>query len=422
MSDFNRHVYIERARLLLMQKRYKEAEQHAGAVLQNNPDDAEALQIIGHCRLDNNNHNEAIQLFKRCLGINPDEHYVHYLLAFAYYRTKDYSTATGFLNSAIGLNPYNSGYYGLYAFILIEERKFAEALVKANEGLAVNAHDLSCLNARSQALFRLKNKEAAYNTIKEALQVNPDDDFTHTNFGWHFMEAGKHKQAREHFRQALRINPNNNSARLGYKESLKANLPPYRWMLMFSLWLSAKSKKARWAVILGIWLSIRLITGASDAAGLNVLTYVLIGLYVTFVVFSWVGTSIANSMLLLTREGKYVLTKIEKRTAAAVGVCLSGALMACIFGGRVQVVKDGDEFVAALILLTLTLPVSRFEYIDALKRNKYVFAFTIALITLGLVCTTCIFTIGGTPAVSIIAMAYFIASVIYTWAFSFIRA
>src|SRR5437868_3516808 len=121
MSELDRNSHLERARILLRQKRYKDAEQHAAAILKGNPNDA---------------------------------------------------------------------------------------LEKANAGLAVNAQDLTCLNARSQALFRLKDKTAAYDTIKEALNVDPDDDFTHTNFGWHFMEAGKHKKAREHFRQALRINPN----------------------------------------------------------------------------------------------------------------------------------------------------------------------------------------------------------------------
>ena len=89
------------------------------------------------------------------------------------------------------------------------------------------------------------NKEKAFETIKEALAIDPEDDFTHTNYAWHFLEKGKHKDARKHFREALRINPNNSRARQGYKESLKSNLPPYRWMLMFSLWLSSKSKKVK---------------------------------------------------------------------------------------------------------------------------------------------------------------------------------
>lgn len=421
MSELDRHSHLERARILLRQKRYKDAEQHAAAVLQGNPNDADALQIIGHCRLDNKRYDEAIQIFQQCLGLEPDDDYVHYLLGFAYYRNRGKDKAIVSLQSALRLNPYASAYYGLYAYILMDENKYDEALDKANQGLAVNAQDLTCLNARSQALFRLKNKEAAYDTIKEALSVDPDDDFTHTNYGWHFMEMGKHKKAREHFRQALRINPNNYRARQGYKESLKANLAPYRWMLMFSLWLSAKSRKARWAIIIVIWASVKLLSGVSDAAGFGILAYVLIGLYILFVVFSWVGTSIANIMLLLSSEGKYVLTKEEKYVAGAVGGCILAALAVAVFGGYLPGMKDGYQYFAALIFLTLTLPVSRFEYMEIFKRNKYALIFTILLTALGLISGILMLAAGSNENVTIGAFVYLGGLAVYTWFFSFIR-
>lgn len=421
MSEYNRHNYIERAKLLLKQKRYKEAEQHAAIVLQGNPNDAEALQVIGHCRLDTNKYDEAIELFKRCLGLRPDDDYVHYLAAFAYYRNKQNDEAVSFLKSAIGLNPYASSYYGLYAYIMLDKRFFEEALEKANQGLSVYAGDLTCLNARSQALFRLKDKEAAYDTIKEALSIDPDDDFTHTNFGWHFMEAGKHKKAREHFRQALRINPNNDRARLGYKESLKANLPPYRWMLMFSLWLSSKSKAARWGVVIAIWVSARLATGVSDAAGYSLLSYILAGLYILFVIFSWVGTSIANAMLLLTSEGKYVLTKAEKYVAAAVGFCLIASLLSVVAVYKISALKDDYQYLVALIFLTLTLPISRFEHADIIRKNKLVWIYTIALTGLGLLSAFGLLISGGTEIMFFSAIAYFIGVFLYTWVYSAVR-
>jgi tetratricopeptide (TPR) repeat protein len=421
MSDLNRYHHIERARILLKQKRYKDAEHHAGAVLQGNPKDADALQVIGHCRLDTGRYEEAIKIFKQCLAENPEDDYVHYLTAFAYYRSRSSDNAVAFLNSAISINPYASAYYGLYAYIMLDKNWYDEALEKANQGLAANASDLTCLNARSQALFRLKNKEAAYDTIREALNVNPDDDFTHTNFGWHFMEAVKHKKAREHFRQALRINPNNNRARQGYKESLKANFAPYRWMLMFSLWLSAKSKKARWAIVLVIWGSVRLLSGVSNAAGLGILAYVLIGLYILFVIFSWVGTSIANIMLLMTREGKYVLTTTEKYVAASVAACLVSALALVIFGRYIPGMHDGYEMFAALLLLVLTLPVSRFEFMEGLKRYKYALVFTVLLVAAGLIATIATLAAPANDNATILAVVYLAGIVIYTWSFSFIR-
>ena len=47
MNELSHQQHIERARLLLNQRRYKDAETQAGIVLQQNPRDADALQIIG---------------------------------------------------------------------------------------------------------------------------------------------------------------------------------------------------------------------------------------------------------------------------------------------------------------------------------------------------------------------------------------
>ena len=65
MSELNRHQHIERARLLLSQHRYKDAETQAGIVLQQNPEDVEALQIVGHCRLDTKQYDEALRIFQQ---------------------------------------------------------------------------------------------------------------------------------------------------------------------------------------------------------------------------------------------------------------------------------------------------------------------------------------------------------------------
>ena len=36
----------------------------------------------------------------------------------------------------------------------------------------------------------------------------PDNEFTHATVGWNIFEKGNHKKANQHFREALRINPN----------------------------------------------------------------------------------------------------------------------------------------------------------------------------------------------------------------------
>jgi tetratricopeptide (TPR) repeat protein len=297
-------------------------------------------------------------------------------------------------------------------------RLYKEALEKANEGLSIYAEDLTCLNARTQALFRLKNNEEAYETIREALAINPEDDFTHTNVGWHYMEKGKHKTARQHFREALRINPNNARAKQGYKESLKAKLLPYKWMLMFSLWLSSKSKQTRWITIIAIWASVQMLSRLSNAAGANVVAYILISIYLLFVIFSWVGASMANMVLLLTSEGKYVLTKTEKQVAGAIAALLLVSACTALLGGYLPTVTDDNQYMAALVFLTLVLPVSRFEYLHHVRRKKLVLIYSISLIAVGLL--SAVGLLAGFAGMIAVVTAYFIGLALYTWSFAFL--
>ena len=359
MSDISRQQYIERARLLLNQKRYKDAEIQAGIVLQQDPNDAQALQIIGHCRLDAKKFDEALTIFKQCLGAEPDDDYVHYLLAFCYYRKSELDTAHKFLEQAIGLFPYNAGYFSLLSNIYATQRKYADALHAANQGLSINAEDISCLNARSAALFRLNKKEEAYETINEALSVDPEDDFTHTNYGWHYLEKGKYKQAFEHFKEALRINPNSNSAKEGFKASLKSKLPFYRWILQYSLWMNHQNRTVRIVMIFGLWGVIRAITWAGKDAP-SWWKYVsggLVLIYLSFVIFSWLGSSLANLFLLTSKYGKLALTESEKSSAKAVGITLLIGVILLVSG----VLIDKKFMYAGFLFCSFAIP---FSFID----------------------------------------------------------
>lgn len=415
MFLINQH--IQRARLLFQQGRTKEAEKEIGYALRENPEDAEALLLLAECKIETRQFDESLQLLYKSALLMPYYHRVFYLLAFCFYRKNDKSKAIEELQKALELNPESAAYFGLYAYILLDQHKYNEALQKANEGLYFDAEDLTCLNARTQALIRLKNKEEAYETIREALQVDPEDDFTHTNVGWIYLENGKHKDARQHFREALRINPNNKRAKQGYKESLKARLLPYRWLLMFSLWLSAKSKRVRWITVLVIWASIRLASGISSFAGANTLAYVLIGLYFLFVLFSWVGAPMANMVLLFTKEGKYVLSSLEKKIAGSVAFLLAASAATAAFGSYLPTIKDDNQYLAALVLLTMVLPVSRFEYLPLLKRKKLVLYFSFALILLGLISAVGI--LAGSEIFLTTLLIYFVGLVAYTWSFGF---
>ncbi len=319
---FDRDNLLRRAELLRRQKRFKDAEREVGVVLQSDPEDVEALIILGHCKIDTKQFEEATTILKQCLQYESNKDYVFYLLAFTCYQQSDNKTALTYLHEALSIFPYNPGYFALAAHIHLDDKDYEKALLAADSGLVIDAENVSCLNARSSALFRLNKKEAAHETIQEALSLDPENYITHTNYGWHHLEKGRHKEAANFFREALRINPNYAYAKQGYKASLKSKLIFYRWLLQGNLWLSRQKKNFRLGMILGIWLLVVGIDTAGDNTPLQFICELVMILYFAVVVFSWLGSSLANLYLLTTKHGHYILTNQEKWSARMVGLSL----------------------------------------------------------------------------------------------------
>jgi len=126
----------------------------------------------------------------------------------------------------------------------------------------------------------------------------------------------------------------------------------------------------------------------------------------------------ANMVLLLTNEGKYVLNKTEKRVAGAIAVLLLVSVCTTLLGGYLQTVTDDNHFMAALVFLTLVLPVSRFEYLYHVRRRKLVIIYSIALIAIGFL--SAVGLLAGIPGMIAVVTAYFIGLALYTWCFAFL--
>ena len=102
------------------------------------------------------------------------------------------------------------------------------------------------------ALTHLGRKAEAESTLGEALAEDPEDALAHANLGWASLHKSNPDKALEHFREALRLDPTMEWARLGVVEALKARHLVYRVMLRFFLWMGRQTQAAQWAVVLAL--------------------------------------------------------------------------------------------------------------------------------------------------------------------------
>jgi tetratricopeptide (TPR) repeat protein len=378
--------YIERANLLLRQGRVNDAIVQIKSALEQNPDNDEALAMYARCYFDKKEFDEGIKTIRRAIAIDADNPYYFYLLGFAYYRKNMPAEAVTNLQKSIELNPYFCESFGLLALVQIEEKQFEKALQTANEGLAVDPENITCLNGRSVALNKLKRTDDAVATMQYALAQDPDNEFTHSTIGWNYLEKGKNKIAATHFREALRINPNNINARRGLKEALKSIIPPYRWMLQYSFWINNKGKKARWAVPLALYFSVRIFSSLLQSNSVTqTVGGIFIGLYLLFVLTTWLINPLANFFLLFHKDGKFAIDTTEKWTAITV---VSSLVTGMVFFGIACMVTPGKIYpplmVAAIAFWAMALPLGSIRY--PLSFTKYTIKnkFAIILTALGL--------------------------------------
>ncbi len=405
----NRDNLLRRAEFLRRQKRLKEAEREVGVVLQSNPEDVEALIILGHCKIDARLFDEAIVILKQCLQFDSSKDYIFYLLSFTYYQKSDSKNALNYLKEALSIFPYNPGYFALAAHIHLDDKDYQSALAAADTGLSIDAENVSCLNARSTALFRLNKKDEARDSIHEALSIDPENYITHTNYGWHHLEKGRHKDAEVHFKEALRINPNYAYAKQGYKSALKSKLIFYKWLLQSNLWLSQQSKKLRMGIIFGLWLLVAGINTAAENSPFQYFCYSVMLVYFAIVIFSWIGSSLANLYLLATPHGHYILSNQEKWSARMVGISL---ILSLLLLGLVQYFNSNYLFVVGVVAC-FTLIFNEIDFPIKPFRVKGRALFSHIILTTGLLC--CLVACFSLPIATWIAIVYGFLFVGFIW-------
>ena len=85
-------------------------------------------------------------------------------------------------------------------------------------------------------------------------------------------------------------------------------------------------------MIFGLWGVVRAITwaGKGSPPWWKYVSGGIVLIYISFVLMSWLGNSLANLFLLTSKHGKLALTESEKSSAKAVGAALLAGIILLI--------------------------------------------------------------------------------------------
>lgn len=322
---------LQRAHLLLEQRRYKEAEKELLNILASQPSNEEAHSLMAILKNQTGEYDKALEHIHAAIAVNPGLGYLHYLKASILLNQDKLNEAEKSAKEAIALDPSVADFYAMIAAIELQQKNWQRALDYANTGLGLEPDNLQCLNSRSTALIKLDKKEESYDTIKEALYYDPDNSFTHANLGWGLLEKGEQQKALDHFKKALQSDPTNDYARAGIVEALKARFWIYRIFLKYAFWISNMKSSMQWVVILGFYFGSRLLrTMAKTYPQLSPFITPIVILYSLFAISTWLIQPISNLFLRLNTYGRYALTKDETQSSNLVGISLLLALLGTV--------------------------------------------------------------------------------------------
>lgn len=413
---------LERAMLLLQQGRTIDAVQQLKNVLQQDPNNADALALMARCQFAQKNFDAGIVTMQSVLALEPTS-YHFYLLGFGYYSAGKNNLAMEAFQQSQSLDPWFPENYGLMSHVLLEQKRFTEGLDMANEGLAIEPENITCLNARSIALNKMRKTADAIDTMQNALAQDPDNEYTHCTVGWNYLEKGEHKTATRHFKEALRINPQMHNAQEGLKEALKSKIAPYRWLLLYSFWLNNQGKKMRWIIPVGLYLGVRVTTSLLRMKeGTENIVTILVAAYLLFILTSWLITPLANFFLLFHRDGKYALTLTEKNTAMSVVASLTTGVL--FFIAALLVPEEYKSlasacYIAMVSFLAMSVPLGNLEYPLSFKNHGTQNKVAMVLVALGL--CTAVLSFVYIPAALVTGGLFLLLFVLNNWAGVFRR-
>lgn len=336
--ELERTLY--KAEHLLKQKRYKEAHTEVNSYLAADPESIPALMVLIQVYLGMDQHGNADTIADQLIQRDPTDPDILFLKALTQVQLGNRKVALKFLNSALAFDPLRAQAHGMIAGIHFQDADFEKALEAANAGLSIDPQNELCLNYRSMTLLRLDRKEEHVYADQQALKSNPMNPLTHASVGYSALQKGEYDKAKDHFREALRIDPENEYARQGMLNAIRATNLYYRFFLKYAFWMEGLKPQVRWAVVIIGYLLMRTLDSYSGEMGaFKPVADLVVTLYMIFAISTWIINPVANIFLRFHSFGKYVLKDEEVRVAN-----LSAALLCVsIFGAAVLYIFDENQ-------------------------------------------------------------------------------
>lgn len=209
---------LDRGWLLMDLKNWPLAEREFREAIALEPQAATPHAALAWC-IARRSLKEALPEALEAVRLEPTLDYAHYTLAHLLIDVRDYNASGEAVDEALRLDPWDVNHHALRARLHIAQNHWYEALRAADEGLQLDPQNAYCLRWKAKALRKLGMPILAEETTAQLLTAHPDDAAAHEQHAWSLLAQGEINPAQAHFRESLRLSPNNRRALHGWRHA-----------------------------------------------------------------------------------------------------------------------------------------------------------------------------------------------------------
>lgn len=200
-------VLLQQAVTLHNQGKSQEAEALYTQVLQVQPNNFDALHLLGLLASQTGRLALAVDLMQRALNINGKDINVLFNLANTLQRIQHHEEALKSYDRLLKLRPDFFQAINNLAISQLALGRNAEALASFERGIKLKPREPFFHKNRGDVLRIMQRHDEALVSYKTALEINPDDISTLNNYGALLQVARKHELAITCFNRILNLNP-----------------------------------------------------------------------------------------------------------------------------------------------------------------------------------------------------------------------
>jgi tetratricopeptide (TPR) repeat protein len=176
-------------------------------ILDETPDHADSLHLLGVVAHQRGHFGRAVQLIKKAVSLVPDAGAFYCNLAESLRMSGDGNGAVAAAKKATDLVPHSPDAHNHYGLALQMVGRFAEAVAAFKTAIEIRPDFALAYNNLGGALRELERHDEALEAYREAVRLAPTLPLSLSNLGQALLERGKKDEAEKYCREAVSIAP-----------------------------------------------------------------------------------------------------------------------------------------------------------------------------------------------------------------------